>query len=252
MQQGGPGGGMYPQGGMGGGMQGGMGGGGMNDHIQNVMASAQKFPMTWKLLFFIAACCVTAAGLIGTFAFAFTTIQPFGLMDQVYLLIFGLLMFVVDCPLNHAVVKQTKLLIYKYLLFMTRFTGRGLWYLFLGCMSFGALWDNNISHLLGFFIGGYVVGLGGASTYYGITKSLKLDKVRKAVQQRGGDPSMLVPPNGMTAQMFNELAQSHTGMTFSEEELEYVLNALSLTVKADACISREEFAEWLRGRMTLM
>merc|ERR1719324_1578994 len=84
------------------------------------MEQGKKFPMTWKLLFFVAACCVTAAGVIGTLAFAFTTIQPFGLLDQIYLLIFG------------------------------------------------------------FFMGGYVVGLGGASTFFGIQKSLKLDKVRKA------------------------------------------------------------------------
>lgn len=254
---GGPGG-QPPMGGMGGPGMGGPGGGGgqVNDMVSKMMEQGKKFPMTWKLLFFVAACCVTAAGVIGTLAFAFTTIQPFGLLDQIYLLIFGLFMVVVDCPFPHPQIKAAKLVIYKYFLFMTRFSGRGLWYLFLGCMSFGCLWDNNISPLLGFFIGGYVVGLGGASTFFGIQKSLKLDKVRKAVASqmasRGGGVEVFVPPNGMTAQMFNEMSHSHTNISFTDEELEYIMNALSATVKADAIISREEFAEWQRGRMTLM
>lgn len=239
-------------GGMGQPMTGPPGGGGMG----NMMEQAKKFPMTWKLAFFVAACCVTFAGALGTLAFAFTKLEPFGLLDQIYLLLFGLLMLVIDwpvqlCPGAKERVEQGKLVIYKYLLFMTRFSGRGVWYLFLGCMSFGSLWDNNISPFLGFFIGGYVVALGGASIYFGVIKSLKLEKVRKAVQGSGRG-NMLCPQGGLTGPMFNELAHGISGQTFSEEEQEYVLHAMSFTVKDHPNITQEEFMHWQTGRMTLM
>jgi hypothetical protein len=32
----------------------------------------------------------------------------------------------------------------KYFKFLTRFTGRGAWYLFLGPMTFATMWNNSI------------------------------------------------------------------------------------------------------------
>merc|ERR1719451_249416 len=129
----------------------------MGMSTQSVSGIAKN--MSWKILIF-------------TFSWA-----PFSFTSQVFLLVFGLLMLVLDFPLPHpspnlAMVRNN---IYKFMLFMTRFTGRGIWYTFLGTMIFGALYDLNISWFLGVLIGGYVVVLGIVTTCYGLILSRKLN-----------------------------------------------------------------------------
>merc|ERR1719379_3397967 len=215
----------------------------------------QKFKLEWKLAFFVGACFAVGAGVIGVLDLAFFAFAPFDLINELYLLVFGVLMLTIDFPVPHPKVREYKLTIYKYLLFMTRFTGRGFWYLFLGTMIFASLWDLNISPFLGFFLGGYVVILGGASIFFGVQKSMKLEAVRKSVMQRsnsGGGPGDMCPPAGLPPPQFNEMANSLCGKKFDEEELHYIVDALSFTVKSDNVISKDEFTEWTRGRMTIL
>merc|ERR1719335_1502683 len=86
----------------------------------------QKFKLEWKLAFFVAACCTVGAGVIGVLDLAFFAFAPFDLINELYLLVFGLIMLVIDLPIPenrqdiHNKVRQHKLAIYKYLLFMTR------------------------------------------------------------------------------------------------------------------------------------
>merc|ERR550514_820694 len=145
----------------------------------------QKFKLEWKLAFFVAACCTVGAGVIAVLDLAFFAFAPFDLINELYLLAFGLLMLIIDFPVPHQKVREYKLTIYKYLLFMTRFTGRGFWYLFLGTMVFASLLDLNISPFLGFILGGYIVLLGIVSIYAGVSKSIKLENLRKAIMKRG-------------------------------------------------------------------
>lgn len=58
---------------------------------------------------------------------------------------------------------------HQYALFLTRFTGRGIIYLFLGSMVFGSLWDNNISPFLGFIFSGIIAAVAIASLVFGIS-----------------------------------------------------------------------------------
>jgi hypothetical protein len=220
--------------------------------MMGAAGGAKKFNMSWKLGFFVAGCCTAGAGIIGVLNLALTTFAPFDLINELYLMLFGVLMLVIDFPVPHPKVQSTKLTIYKYLLFMTRFTGRGIWYMFLGTMIFASLWDLGICPFLGFILGGYVVILGGVSIFYGVQKSIKLEQVRKAVQQRGSSTEHLCPPGGLAPGQFNEMANSLKGVKFSEEELGYIVNALSFTVKADNLISKDEFIEWTKGRMTVL
>lgn len=225
------------------------------EHGGGGSTSQKKFSMTWKIGFFVAACCTVAAGVIGVLALALTTFAPFDLINEIYLLLFGLMMIIIDFPVpEHPKIRETKLTIYKYLLFMTRFTGRGFWYMFIGTMIFASLWDLNISPLLGFILGGYVVILGGVAIYFGINKSIKLEQVRKAVITRndGGGQNNMCPPNGLAPTQFNEMANSLKGMRFSDEELHYIFDALSFTIKSDNMISRDEFDSWTKGRMTVL
>merc|ERR1719337_512246 len=69
--------------------------------------------------------------------------EPAGFVTVLFQLFFGLLMVVLDFPIPHPspMLANVRAHIYKFFLFLTRFTGRGLWYLFLGTMIFATLFD---------------------------------------------------------------------------------------------------------------
>lgn len=46
-------------------------------------------------------------------------------------------------------VDELRMTIFKFCLFLTRFMGRGITYVFLGCMICGNLWDNAVAPFLG-------------------------------------------------------------------------------------------------------
>merc|ERR1719161_3180963 len=99
-------------------------------------------------------------------------------------MMFGILMFALDFPVPNEKVKMVRTHIYTFVLFMTRFVGRGVWYMFLGTMVFASLWDNGISPLLGFFLGGYIIILGGVTTFRGFQISRKLESLRIALKMK--------------------------------------------------------------------
>lgn len=195
--------------------------------------------------FFLGACCTIAAGVIGVIDLALLAFAPFDLINEIYLLCFGLMMLIIDFPVPNAKITEFKLMIYKFFLFMTRFTGRGVWYLFLGTMIVASLWDLSIQPFLGFILGGYVVILGFASIFMGVSKSMKLERVRSAMLKRG-NAFELCPPQGLSPGGFNDMSNSTSGIRFTDEELHYIFDALSFTVRADDVVSKEEFAEWVR------
>jgi hypothetical protein len=205
----------------------------------------RKFAMGWKMGFFLGACCTIAAGVIGVIDLALLAFAPFDLINEIYLLCFGLMMLIIDFPVPNAKITEFKLMIYKFFLFMTRFTGRGIWYLFLGTMIVASLWDLSIQPFLGFILGGYVVILGFASIFMGVSKSMKLERVRSAMLKRG-NAFELCPPQGLSPGGFNDMSNSTSGIRFTDEELHYIFDALSFTVRADDVVSKEEFAEWVR------
>lgn len=206
--------------------------------------------ISWQILFFVAACFVLAASIISILALVLSfQWAPLSTLNQFFLLIFGLLMFVLDFPLPvnqlppavSNIFLQIRTSIYKFMLFMARFTGRGVWYLFLSTMVFAALWDLNISQFLGACLGLYVGILGLVALIYGFTLSYKLDRVRKDLRSRPHQ----CPPQGFTLMGFRDLAFQATQTNFTDDELNYVFNGLSLTPKADLTLSPQEYGEWL-------
>jgi len=216
----------------------------MGVNSQSVSGIAKN--MSWKILFFTAACCVLAGGIISLLDLIFTfSWAPFSFTAQVFMLVFGLLMLVLDFPIPHpsphlALVRNS---IYKYLLFMTRFTGRGIWYTFLGTMIFGALFDLNINWFFGVLLGGYVGVLGIVTMCYGAALSRKLNSVRLAIQEQGAPPQC--PDRGFSKEGFKALAQHVNHTEFSEDELDYVFNGLSFTPSNDGVIMPDEYLYWI-------
>merc|ERR1719160_1601962 len=192
--------------------------------------------MKMNLLWFAAACAVMFGGLIGALDLLFTTFAPLDFLDEVYLLFFGLIMFVNDAPLNFKLILEVKQGISKYCRFLTRLTGRGLWFIFLGTMTFATLWENSISMFLAVVLGFFVFGVGVASTIIGVVKSRKLEKVRLNVyqhKQKGGlaqlyqEHARNSPTMGLTQTEFNGMCGTLKGLTFSPDELAAIFNALT-------------------------
>lgn len=214
---------------------------------------ALKMDLWW----FAAACCVMFSGVIGTFDLLFTTFAPIDLIDELYLVIFGTVMFVLDAPLNFKLLISFKQDIHKYCKFLTRLTGRGVWYIFMGTMTFATLWENSISYFLAVVLGFFVFGVGVASTTIGVVKSRKLEKVRLNVyqhKQKGGLAQLFQqharssPTMGLTQQEFNDMCQTLRGLSFSPDELAAIFNALtSLRVEY---LSQQDLSDWTVGSIT--
>jgi len=136
---------------------------------------------------------------------------------------------------------------YKACLFLTRFIGRGVFYLFLGCMVCGNLWDNDTVPFLGFIIFGFLTSVGICAIYYGMKLTKKLDTVRKALLNKGSVTPGIVPPTGLPIAKFGELALKVQGIPFTPEELGYIANALSQSIHADDVITQTEFEFWLKN-----
>eukprot|EP00427_Karlodinium_veneficum_P007916 CAMPEP_0169079588 /NCGR_PEP_ID=MMETSP1015-20121227/10025_1 /TAXON_ID=342587 /ORGANISM="Karlodinium micrum, Strain CCMP2283" /LENGTH=183 /DNA_ID=CAMNT_0009139255 /DNA_START=192 /DNA_END=740 /DNA_ORIENTATION=+ len=168
-------------------------------------------------------------------------------LSEAFLVILGLIMCITDQPFSNpgACFTMARSRIFKYMLFLDRFTGRGMWYCFLGTMIWSALWDLKISWLLGFILGLFVILLGIATTLYGIQLSLKLDVVRKALMDNdhptGSAP--VCPDRGFTKEGFHEVMMSVNGTKISDDEMDYVVNALAFTPDAQI-INKLEYSYW--------
>ncbi|CAE8674033.1 unnamed protein product [Polarella glacialis] len=186
------------------------------------------------------------------------TWAPATFMSEIFLLIFGMLMIVLDFPIPHP--NMTLVAVrdhcYKFLLFMTRFMGRGMWYLFLATMVFSALWDTNIDWFWGAAFSSYLVVLGTAALVQGWWISTKLETVRRMIIDTRRPPTDWIAPGqpGLNKEQFKAVIAKTSGdpEMFSLDELDYVMNALSFTPSNDGIVSLEEFAYWLQPGPMLM
>lgn len=210
--------------------------------------AAKRFGGIWKMAFFICASLVFASGVLSIISGVVGFAAPFDFVNYVYLTIFGLLMLVVDAPVQNPRIDSIKFFIFHYALFMTRFVGRGIWYLFLASMVVGALWDNDVAPFLGFILGGFIGFVAISSMIYGWRLSNKLEGIRTEVTKKGPEAwGAMVPPSGLNKMGFRDLGINLRGVSLKEEELNYIIAALSLDVRSDDVITREEFDEWARG-----
>ncbi|KAF4677779.1 hypothetical protein FOL47_010373 [Perkinsus chesapeaki] len=220
-------------------------------------AHASQMSMTMDLIFFSAACCVVAASLISTIEVFLTEIAPFDLIDCVYLLVFGTKMFILDAPVRFKGIVEAQAFIVKYFAFLTRFTGRGIWYIFLGTMTFATLWDNQIWYFGAVVLGFYVFLIGVFATVMGAMKSRKLNRVRQQVRRQNADTEQMFnsyarsnPQEGMNADEFNLLSGQVAGISFRSDELTFVMNALCNDGRIG--ITQRDFHGWINGRAILL
>eukprot|EP00440_Ansanella_granifera_P027917 gb/GFBE01030332.1/.p1 GENE.gb/GFBE01030332.1/~~gb/GFBE01030332.1/.p1 ORF type:complete len:265 (+),score=82.01 gb/GFBE01030332.1/:1-795(+) len=216
--------------------------------------------MKWKLFFFAGAIITLTTGVTTVVYWIFHfQWAPATFMSEIFLLIFGLLMVVLDFPIPNPNPQDNPNLVairdhcYKFLLFMTRFMGRGMWYLFLATMVFSALWDTNINWFFGGLFSFYLVALGIGALAKGYMISTKLDQVRLALlreRDTGGNIDHYISPSqkGLTKAQFKGLTKNLTQQEdmFTDDDLDYVINALSFLPSSDGVVTREEFDYWVR------
>jgi len=223
--------------------------------------------MKWKFFFFVGSLIVLTTG-VTCVLYWIIHVQwaPAQFMTTLFLLFFGLLMVVLDFPIPNPNPRDWPTLVsirdhcYKFVLFMTRFMGRGMWYLFLATMVFSALWDTNISWAFGGVFTLYLVVLGAIALIKGWLISNKLDKVRNILlreRETGGSLDHYIAPTqqGLNKVQFKALIKQVTNEEelFGDDDLDYVVNALSFLPSSDGVVSREEFEYWVRpGHMLIV
>jgi hypothetical protein len=223
--------------------------------------------LQWRLAFFLGALATLAAGVISSSYFVFhcfqaSTWSPATFISALCLTFFGLMMVVVDLPMKLQDVSGPARAVmvfrdgvFSFALFMTRFSGRGFWYLFLGSHCWVALYDDNIAGFIGIIFTTYLAVVGVAALYKGFTLSKRLHDVQQKMQLNQVSPERFLQPgaNGVhiiTKEGFQSMVQQAYGATgdnlFSEEETVYIINALSFRADHDNDLSLEEIQYWLK------
>jgi len=169
-----------------------------------------------------------------------------------FLFIFGILMIVLDFPIPHPhrCLVSIRDGIYKDFLFMTRFMGRGIWYLFLATLVFSSLWEGRRNtRIVGAIFTCYLTLLAIAALVYGAWLSRKLEEVRREilVSQKTAEHYLAPKQIGLTKVQFEAMieAVTHKYDHFTDNELDYVINAMSFTPENDGIVSLEELEYWL-------
>jgi hypothetical protein len=198
--------------------------------------------ISWKILFALLAVDIFAGGALAVFfKIMHPQIAPFTFTSELFLLFFGSLMLVLDIPvtIQNNLYLQVKDNIYKFMLFLTRFTGRGIWYMYLGTMVWAALWDQDESKILGFVMALFPIIAGGIAIGKGVRLSLSLEKVRKKVLEE-----QYIVNHPLSMEDFSRMC-SDRGVIFDPQDLQYVVNGLSLTAKNDGQVDVKEMQAWL-------
>mmetsp|Transcript_64546 Transcript_64546/g.120137 ORF Transcript_64546/g.120137 Transcript_64546/m.120137 type:complete len:231 (+) Transcript_64546:84-776(+) len=217
----------------------------MPDNLAGQVNTISK-NVTFRLLFFAAAVCIF---ITSVFAFLFMVLSlewgPFTFLSVIFLLILAIVMLVLDAPMSNEKLDMVRVRVYKYLLFMTRFTGRGLWYAFLGTEVWVVLWDAEMGWLkwLAIPLGLYPVFLGIGTGLYGLKLSRQLNSVRRAIMDHPPPPQC--NERGFDKSAFSDLCISANQTRFSDDELDYVINGLSFTPRNDGVVSQEEYYRWI-------
>lgn len=172
---------------------------------------------------------------------------PVAVLSICFLLLLGVLTMILDVPMmidmyTDSMLGQARAGIYKFMLFMTLFTGRGLWYIFLSTLIFSSLWDLGISKVFAIVLSLPVLIMGVVCTFVGWRHTAKLELIRTNLLNM---KSHACPEPGMSKTMFSQRA-AEVGVQLTKDELDYMTHAISEELPSnDGTIPQEKFDEWL-------
>lgn len=244
---------------------------------QSALSKIQK-TTSMNLVFFAAACCIMVGSFISGICL-FLSGQLADSMETIYLMLFGGILAVLDTPFFRQFkgVGDMKMYIGKYANILTRVTGKGLVFLFLGAALFSSMWTNLKSGFLLFlaiFLCIFPVLVGLAAIVIGVMKSQKLQRARQhlvnAAPEQWYDQLAQTyrgPEGGLTPTEFNELTTKNGGIKWEGEDLKLIFNALvsnpvwrivtpppsqggtNRPAVEDAKMPKEDMMSWIQGGM---
>jgi len=248
-------------------------------------------PSRMNLVFFAGACCLILGSFVG-FITAFFRFQPVDVIEMAYIFMFGVILAVLDAPFFKTikVMGEFKMYIGKYINILTRVTGKGLAFLFLGSDLFCVLWqlgsDNSYSSHI--FIQVFAVlacfipaAAGLAAIVIGVMKGWKLQKARKHIEMAGTLEQRYNEwaqtyrdvqgcQGGLTPLEFNQLTMDNGGFKWEDTDLKLIFNALvsnpawrinaastqggpaGLCSADEPKIPKEDLMSWVRGGMVFL
>ena len=128
------------------------------------------------------AVCSSVVGLLGVIN-PFNIFMPMRYLMDVYLAAFSLVALAFEFP--HPRTAPVRKWVEKWMRALSRLTGRGVFYIFLGSLSFAQLWESGgLGYFFAFLMGGIEVFAGCLCVYEGVQTSVKMAKAREAL---GGD-----------------------------------------------------------------
>lgn len=226
------------------------------------MAAPYVYP--WSFMWFGAALCVMVGALISFLNLVFS-LEWVDALEMAYLFFFGVLLATVDTPLftSMMLVTHIRQSVNRFVAVLTRVTGKGFVYMFLGC----TLWSSMYSNLEGFFfqflaflLGGVIFLTGLISVGLGVMKSRNLNRVRAELRKDTGGTNLqqlyssharLNPTTGLTPEEFNRMSPYARGVQFEATELKFIFNALSSDPNR-MFISFQDLQEWVMGTPVLI
>jgi len=228
---------------------------------------APQNPSPINIIWFAAAGAIILGAIMGGLACTFS-LEWVDALEMAYLGVFGLVMAVLDTPVltNIKIIPQLRIAIGRYVHLLTRVAGKGLVFLFLGCVLWSSMWANLENAFLLFcsvLFGGFVVLVGLTTGAVSVSKSISLDKVRKHFRQDGGAigqgalPGMyqkharLQPGLGVSPLEFNGMVNDCRGVNFDEGDLRLIFNALASAPRRNV-ISLADLQAWISGPMVLL
>lgn len=217
----------------------------------------------YQTLFFLAALGTVFSSVIGIFS-SLLYFEIANAINCVFLCGFGIIMMILDIPGSPRWAGRYRQVVRKYMRFLTRLTGKALWFLYLGCLVVVSLWPTrglkNDMMMIFFALATsfFIVSVAAIGLLIAVRKSLLLEKVRKALQQQFRDSGPEVyrkwaitePSHGMQFEEFNRMAAdiTHGHMQFDVTDLGIIYNALDEHQKS--AINEREFCEWFQGMLT--
>eukprot|EP00914_Ancora_sagittata_P017710 GHVO01034798.1.p1 GENE.GHVO01034798.1~~GHVO01034798.1.p1 ORF type:complete len:252 (+),score=21.63 GHVO01034798.1:66-821(+) len=224
-----------------------------------------RLNLKYQSLFFVAACCVEIASIVALIS-SFFFFELANFVNSSFLLFFGFTMMLLDLPGSPRWAGRYRYMIRKYSRFLTRLSGKALWFLYLGCLVAVSLWPGSRAQSgMGFMVTAvctsiFVVFVAVLGLFIAFRKSLRLEKVRKALQvsYRGNSPevyrkyAITDPSHGMQYEEFNRVCSDGTQgkIQFDVFELAIIFNALDEHQKS--AINEREFTEWMAGPMAYL
>lgn len=213
-------------------------------------------PFMW----FAAACCVMAGGIIGFVCMLLSSFKIVDCLDEVYLVLFGLVVAILDFPMNPAIIQEPRTLINKYAMFLGRLMGKGLFLNFLGTMTLASLWNNSISYILAIVLGLFVIAAGLFTLIYGYAKTRQLERVRFALHDKVRQGAKLNdiynqyahdhPLAGMTKAEFGTLARNEAHIELERDMLQLVFQAMAEHVDKER-LTAIDLGDWVNNATPL-